>query len=64
LSNYNSYHTNLVLLHNFNSLPEEFKGVIPKSTLKNWNKRDIAKIIGCDSLADKEFFEKKRNLVT
>jgi len=54
LSNYNSYHTNLVLLHNFNSLPDEFKGVIPKSTLKNWNKRDIAKIIGCDSLADKD----------
>jgi len=30
------------------------KGVIPKSTLRNWNKRDIAKIIGCDSLADND----------
>ena len=54
MSNYNSYHTNLVLLHNFNSLPDEFKGVIPKSTLKNWRGRDVAKIIGCDSLADKD----------
>ena len=54
MSNYNSYHTNLVLLYNFNSLPDEFKGVIPKSTLKNWKDRDIANIIGCDTLADKD----------
>ena len=54
LSIYNSYHTNLVLLYKFNSLPDEFKLVIPQSTLSNWDKRDVANIIGCDSLADKD----------
>ncbi|MCH8331199.1 MAG: hypothetical protein IH946_07435, partial [Bacteroidetes bacterium] len=54
MSIYNSYHTNLVLLYKFNSLPDEFKLVIPQSTLSNWDKRDVANIIGCDSLADKD----------
>ncbi len=51
---YNSYHTNLVLLYKFNSLPDEFKSTIPYSTLSSWNNRNVAKIIGCDSLADKD----------
>ena len=54
MSIYNSYHTNLVLLYKFNSLPDEFKLVIPQSNLSNWDKRDVANIIGCDSLADKD----------
>jgi len=54
LPKYNSYHTNLVLLYKFNSLPDEFKSVIPYSTLSSWNNRDVANIIGCDTLADKD----------
>ncbi len=54
MSIYNSYHTNLVLLYKFNSLPDEFKLVIPQSTLSNWDKRDVGNIIGCDFLADKD----------
>jgi len=54
LTEYKSYHTNLVLLHKFNSLPDEFKSIIPNSTLSGWNNRNVAKIIGCDSLADKD----------
>ena len=51
---YKSYHTNLVLLYKFNSLPDEFRSIVPKSTLSGWNNRNVAKIIGCDSLADKD----------
>ena len=54
LAKYNSYHTNLILLYKFDSLPDEFKSVIPYSTLSSWNNRDVANIIGCDSLADKD----------
>jgi len=54
LPSYNSYHTNLILLHKFNSLPDEFKSIIPYSTLSSWNKRNIETIIGCDTLADKD----------
>ena len=54
LSNYNSYHTNLILLYKFNSLPEEFRTIIPNSTLSSWNKKDVASIIGCDTLTDKD----------
>jgi len=28
--------------------------MIPNSTLRSWNNRNVAKIIGCDSLADKD----------
>ena len=54
MPNYNSYHTNLILLHKFNSLPDEFKSIIPYSTLSSWNKRNIETIIGCDTLPDKD----------
>ena len=54
LSKYNSYPTNLILLHKFNSLPIEFKSIILYSTLHNWSKRDVANIIGSDTLADKD----------
>ncbi len=36
LTEYNSYHTNLFLLYKFNSLSDEFKEIITKSTLKNF----------------------------
>ena len=52
MTEYKSYHTNLVLLYKFNSLPDEFRSIVPKSTLSGWNNRNVAKIIGCDSLAD------------
>ena len=48
---YNSYHTNLILLHCFDSLPIDHKSSIPESTLSNWKKKDISKIIGCDSIS-------------
>lgn len=51
---YNSYHTNLVLLHHFNVLTGDFKSTIPRSTLSNWKKKDISRIIGCSSLSDKD----------
>ena len=35
LPNYNSYHTNLILLHNFGYLSIDHKSVIPRSTLSN-----------------------------
>ncbi len=54
MSKYNSYHTNLILLYKFNTLPDEFDLVIPRSTLSNWGKRDVANIIGCDTLADND----------
>ena len=54
MSQYNSYHTNLILLYKFNSLPDEFRSIIPYSTLHNWSKKDIANIIGSDTLADKD----------
>ena len=52
LTKYNCYHTNLVLLHKFNALPDEFKSAIPYSTLSSWSKRDVTQIIGCNSAAD------------
>lgn len=48
---YNTYHTNLIILHNFDSLPIDHKSSIPGSTLSNWKKKDISKIIGCDSIS-------------
>ena len=54
LKKYNCYHTNLVLLHKFNALPDEFRSIIPYSTLHNWSKKDVANIIGSDTLADKD----------
>ena len=54
LAKYNSYHTNLILLYKFNSFPDEFRSIVPNSTLSNWDKRDVGNIIGCDTLADKD----------
>ena len=43
-----------MLLHNFGSLSTDHKSVIPRSTLSNWKKKDISKIMGCDSITDDE----------
>jgi hypothetical protein len=54
LSSYNNYHTNLILLHHFDALSIEHKSTIPRSTLSNWKKKDISKIIGCDAITENE----------
>ena len=51
LSNYNIYHTNLILLYHFDALSIDLKSTIPRSTLSNWKRKDISRIIGCDSLS-------------
>ena len=51
---YNSYHTNLILLYHFDSLSFNHKSAIPDSTLSNWKKKDISKIIGCDSVSSSD----------
>lgn len=51
---YNSYHTNLILLHHFDCLSVELKSVIPRSTLSNWKKKDIAGIMGCSHFSDSD----------
>jgi putative transposase len=51
LSNYNTYHTNLILLYRFDVLSIDLKSTIPRSTLSNWKRKDISRIIGCDSLS-------------
>jgi hypothetical protein len=51
LSNYNIYHTNLILLYRFDVLSIDLKSIIPRSTLSNWKRKDISRIIGCDSLS-------------
>jgi len=51
---YNSYHTNLILLYKCSALPDEFKKVIPSSTLTGWKNREITKILGCDAVADQD----------
>ena len=48
---YNTYHTNLLLLYKTHALPDEFRRVIPRSTLTSWNNREITTILGCDALA-------------
>ena len=42
------------MLHKFNAHPDEFRSVIPYSTLHNWSKNDVAKIIGSDTLVEKD----------
>ena len=54
MSNYNFYHTNLILLHHLGSLSIDHKSTIPRSTLSNWKRKDISGIIGCDSLSGNE----------
>jgi hypothetical protein len=54
LSNYNIYHTNLLLLYHFDVLSIDLKSTIPRSTLSNWKKKDISKIMGCDAITDDE----------
>ena len=51
LSNYNFYHTNLILLYRFDALSIDLKSTIPRSTLSNWKRKDISRIIGCDALS-------------
>ena len=45
------YHTNLILLYRFDILSIDLKSTIPSTTLSNWKRRDISRIIGCDSLS-------------
>ena len=54
MSNYNFYHTNLILLNHFDALSIDLKSTIPRSTLSNWKRKDISRIIGCDSLSGNE----------
>ena len=54
MTNYNSYHTNLILLHHLGSLSIDHKSTIPRSTLFNWKKKDISKIMGWDVITDDE----------
>ena len=56
MSNYNIYHTNLILLHHLGSLSIDHKSTIPSSTLSNWKKKDISKIMGCDAITDDEIY--------
>ena len=51
---YNSYHTNLILLHHLGSLSIDYISTIPRSTLANWKKKDISNIMGCDPITDDE----------
>ena len=51
MSNYTIYHTNLILLYHFDALSIDLKSTIPSSTLSNWKRKDISRIIGCDSLS-------------
>ncbi|MEM9896289.1 MAG: hypothetical protein AAF789_07955, partial [Bacteroidota bacterium] len=55
MSNYNSYHSNLIFLHQFNLLPPEVKARIPRSTLSNWKTKDISQIIGCEKFSNDDF---------
>ncbi|MCK5471399.1 MAG: hypothetical protein KAI99_22900, partial [Cyclobacteriaceae bacterium] len=32
----------------------DHKSVIPRSTLSNWKKKDVSKIMGCDAITDDE----------
>lgn len=54
MSGYNSYHTNLILLHHFDSLPAKLKSTIPRSTLSNWKKKNISGFIGSDYISDSD----------
>ena len=49
--NYNIYHTNLILPYHFDALSIDLKSTIPRSTLSNWKRKDISRIIGCDALS-------------
>ena len=51
MSNYKIYHTNLILLYHFDALSIDLKSIIHRSTLSNWKRKDISRIIGCDSLS-------------
>jgi len=54
LPKYNSYHTNLVLLHHFDALSIDYKSTIPNSTLSNWKRKNINELIGCNTLYDND----------
>ena len=45
------YHTNLIFLYHFDTLSIDLKSTIPSSTLSNWKRKDISRIIGCSSLS-------------
>ena len=51
LSNYTIYHTNIILLYHFDALSIDLKSTTPRSTLSNWKRKDISRIIVCDSLS-------------
>jgi len=44
----------LILLYRFDALSIDLKSTIPRSTLSNWKRKDISRIIGCDSLSGNE----------
>lgn len=52
MASYNSYHSNLIILHRFNALPAKYKSIIPKSTLSTWKKQHCKKLIGADEFSD------------
>jgi hypothetical protein len=54
LTNYNSYHANLILLHHLGFLSIDLKSTIPRITLSNWKKKDISKVMGWDIITDNE----------
>jgi hypothetical protein len=44
----------LILLYRFDALSIDLKSTIPRSTLSNWKRKDISRIIGCDSPSGNE----------
>ena len=44
----------LNLLNHFDALSIDLKSTIPRSTLSNWKRKDISKIMGCDAITDGE----------
>ena len=42
------------MLNHFDALSIDLKSTIPRSTLSNWKRKDISRIIGCDSLSANE----------
>jgi len=44
----------LILLYRFDTLSIDLKSTIPRSTLSNWKRKDISRIIGCDSPSGNE----------
>ena len=62
MSNYKSYHTNLILLNHLDALSIDLKSTIPRSTLSNWKRKDISRVIGCDSLSGNDVLVLKESI--